>query len=128
MTGMDTSDVTPTTRGLFIAVALPLRGGRASVFAGSRDGCRPDPVLIAALRKAQGMVVRDDLGRAIVRSAPVSPYDRKILRLAFLAPDLQRDILAGRQPVRLTLEALVHRPIPLVWSEQLAALGWQNPP
>ncbi len=121
------SNVSTTARGLFIAVALPLRGGRASLFAGAQDGCRPDHVLIAALRKAQAMVERDDHGRAIVRTAPVSPYDRKILRLAFLAPDLQRDILAGRQPQRLMLETLIHQPIPLAWSEQRLALGWQKP-
>jgi DNA invertase Pin-like site-specific DNA recombinase len=123
---MEASAVTLTARGLFIAVALPLRGGRASLFAGADDVCRPDPVLIAALRKAQAMISRDGTGRAVVPAAPTSPYNRKVLRLAFLAPDLQRDILAGRQPQRLTLETLIHQPIPLTWSEQRSALGWQN--
>ena len=116
--------ITLTTRGLFVHVALPLRGGRASVFVGNQDGLRPDPVLIAALRKAQAKVSRGNDRRAIVHTAPISPYDRKVLRLAFLAPDLQRDILAGRQPAKLTLEALIHHPIPLAWSEQRHALGW----
>lgn len=127
ISGMAASNVSATARGLFIAVLLPLRGGRASLFAGAQDGCRPDPVLIAALRKAQAMVERDDHGRAIIGTAPLSPYDRKILRLAFLAPDLQRDILAGHQPQRLMLETLIHQPIPLAWSEQRLAPGWQKP-
>ena len=56
--------------------------------------------------------------------APVSPYDRRILRLAFLAPDLQRDILAGRQPASLNLEYIMAREIPLAWSDQRKTLGW----
>ena len=53
-----------------------------------------------------------------------SPYDRSILRLAFLAPDIQRDILAGLQPPDLNLERLGNLAIPLAWSEQRVALGW----
>jgi hypothetical protein len=48
------------------------------------------------------------------------------LRLAFLAPVLQRDILAGRQPPMLSLEKLKSIDIPLAWNEQKAALGWPN--
>ena len=69
------------------------------------------------------MVARDQR-RPLVTVSPVSPYDRKILRLAFLAPDLQRDILAGRQPRSLNLEGLRKIEIPLAWSEQRKALGW----
>lgn len=73
ISGMAASNVSATARGLFIAVLLPLRGGRASLFAGAQDGCRPDPVLIAALRKAQAMVERDDHGRAIIGTARYRP-------------------------------------------------------
>jgi hypothetical protein len=47
-----------------------------------------------------------------------------VLRLAFLAPDLQRDILAGRQPPELNLERLRKMAIPLDWNRQREALGW----
>ncbi len=51
---------------------------------------------------------------------------RRMLRLAFLAPDLQRAILEGRQPREITLARLIDSEIPLLWSEQrrlLAATG-----
>lgn len=65
-----------------------------------------------------------DRGRPMLTEAPISPYDRRILRLAFLAPELQRDILAGRQPASLNLENVMAREIPLAWSDQRKSLGW----
>lgn len=108
-----------------LPIALPLRGGRRLVTAGARSSAAPDNKLIAALRRAHAMVGRER-GMPIIQAAPVSPYDRKILRLAFLAPDIQRDILAGRQPHDLNLEKLVQMTIPLTWSEQRRSLGWPN--
>ncbi|MBN9507421.1 MAG: hypothetical protein J0I69_15520 [Altererythrobacter sp.] len=63
-------------------------------------------------------------GLPVLEAAPASRYDRQILRLAFLAPDLQHDILAGRQPPPLTLEGLRCREIPLCWREQCHVFGW----
>jgi len=40
------------------------------------------------------------------------------MRLAFLSPSIQRDILAGRQPPRLRLEDLIRVQIPLCWKAQ----------
>ena len=60
----------------------------------------------------------------LARTAPDSPYDRNILRLAFLAPDIQRDIMAGLQPRGLNLERLRKTSLPLAWPEQRKALGW----
>jgi site-specific DNA recombinase len=48
------------------------------------------------------------------------------MRLAFLAPDIQRDILAGRQPARLNVERLRKMALPLNWSEQRKAVGWEE--
>ena len=56
-------------------------------------------------------------------AAPASAYDRRLLRLALLAPDIQRDILAGRQSARFNLEFFMRRPIPLDWNEQRQLLG-----
>ena len=105
-------------------VAAPLRGGRRSVQTGNPRAASPDPILIAALRKAHAMLVRDSTGLPLVTAAPASPYDRRILRLAFLAPDIQRDILAGRQPARFNLEAFMRTDLPLGWAEQRTTLGW----
>ena len=108
-----------------IAIALPLRGGRRTIIAGDRPEAQPDPTLIAALRKAHRMTQREG-GMPLVDATPRSPYDRMILRLAFLAPDLQCDILSGRQPPELNLERLRKIDIPLAWQEQRTVLGWNT--
>lgn len=114
-----------STATVFMPVALPLRGGRQLISAGARRTACPDPILIAALRRAHRMV-ENDRGRPFVTTAPESPYDRNILRLAFLAPDIQRDIIAGRQPPSLNLQRLRKMSIPLAWPEQRKSLGWLN--
>jgi DNA invertase Pin-like site-specific DNA recombinase len=101
---------------------LPLRGGKRSIVTGSR-AASPDPSLIRALRKAHRMLSMHR-GLPALEKAPASRYDRQILRLAFLAPDLQRDILTGHQPPALTLEELRCADIPPCWNEQRRALGW----
>ena len=51
-------------------------------------------------------------------SAPENTYERSLVRLAFLAPELQKSILEGRQPATLSLEQLVRGGIPIAWSAQ----------
>ncbi|MBC2779179.1 recombinase family protein [Parasphingopyxis marina] len=106
-----------------LPVALPLRGGRRLVLASGKRTARPDPVLIAALRKAHAML-DCERGMPVIQAAPKSPYDCAILRLAFLSPDIQRDIMRGLQPPTLNLETLRHMIIPLAWGEQRKALVW----
>lgn len=69
-------------------------------------------------------MVERERGLPAMSTAPTSPYDRKILRLAFLAPALQRDILAGHQPPALNLERFLQVEVPLSWKDQRQALGW----
>jgi hypothetical protein len=109
---------------VLLPLALPLRGGRRLVLAGSRSSPRPDRTLVEALRKAHRMMARDRSGLPVIASSPSSPYDRKILRLAFLAPGIQRDIVEGRHPPSLNLERLTQMDIPFGWHEQRHALGW----
>ena len=77
------------------------------------------------LRKAHRMTGRER-GIPMVQAAPESPYDRRILRLAFLAPELQRDILGGLHPPGLNLERLMKTEVPLAWAEQRVVLGWAH--
>jgi DNA invertase Pin-like site-specific DNA recombinase len=105
-------------------ITLPLRGGQRLISNGSKPDIRPDPALIAALRRAHSVLERDRKGMPLIAAAPSSPYVRGLLRLAFLAPDIQRDILAGRQPPALNLQQLVKMDIPLDWNEQRKALNW----
>jgi hypothetical protein len=110
-----------------ITVLLPIRfatrGSKQQIVPASTRPPQPDPVLISALRKAHAMV-RTERGLPILETAPDSPYDRNILRLAFLAPDIQRAILDGRQPLHLNLEKIKKTTIPLAWSKQRKVLGF----
>ena len=65
-------------------------------------------------------------GLPLMTTAPASLYDRMILRLALLAPDIQQAILDGRQPQWLNLEALRKIDIPLAWSVQRERLGFER--
>ncbi len=98
---------------------MRLHGGRTWIIGGKSSTSKPDPVLVNALRAAHAMVSRDADGMPVVNMAPTSPYARRLVRLAFLAPDLQRAILAGHQPPGLTLSQLMAGPVPLLWTEQV---------
>ncbi|WP_057883337.1 recombinase family protein [Tsuneonella troitsensis] len=111
---------------VLLPLVLPLRGGRRLVIAGSRSSPRPDRTLVEALRRAHRMLSRDRSGLPTIETSPRSPYERKVLRLAFLAPDIQRDILEGRQPRTLNLEQLLQTSIPPGWAEQRKTLGWRS--
>jgi site-specific DNA recombinase len=50
-------------------------------------------------------------------------YVRRILRLAFLAPDIVESIAEGRQPRGLTLQWLL-APVPFAWAEQRRQFGF----
>lgn len=113
----------PQQMRLEVLTTLCLRGGRTTIAASSAAPVRRDPVLIAALRRAHAMVDVDRRGMPLIASAPASPYLRRLVRLAFLAPDLQRAILDGRQPLALTLERLMYSEIPLSWSDQKALIA-----
>ena len=51
----------------------------------------------------------------------------RFLPLAYLAPDIVEGIISGRQPTKLTAEALRHVcPIPCLWEAQRKLLGFSN--
>ncbi len=110
-----------------IVVRLPatfaVRGGRRTIEVGAPDEARPDAKLIAALRRAHAMIDGSSTQPMIV-AAPSSSYARDLLRLAFLSPRIQADILTGRQPRHLNLETLMQSKIPLDWEDQRTALRW----
>jgi len=71
-------------------------------------------------------MLSNDRGFPVIGAAPVSPYERKLLRLAFLAPDIQQAIMSGRHPQHLFLEKIQQMTIPLSWVEQRKALGFPS--
>jgi hypothetical protein len=53
-------------------------------------------------------------------------YVGRVIRLAFLAPDIVASIVEGRQPANLTAEAVTRRiELPLEWRSQRTALNVQ---
>ena len=112
-----------------VTVLLPIRfatrGSKQHIVPANSRPPQPDWVLIFALRKAHAML-RTERGLPVMDTAPDSPYDRNLLRLAFLAPDIQRAILAGRQPIDLNLEKIKKTAIPLAWSQQRKMLGFSE--
>ncbi|MEO0655322.1 MAG: hypothetical protein AAFY77_10695, partial [Pseudomonadota bacterium] len=61
-----------------------------------------------------------------LEAAPATPHKRRLVRLAFLAPDIQRTILAGKQPADLTLARLLAVDVPLEWAAQRRAFGFHR--
>ena len=116
-------DRTADTVTVLLPILFASRGSKQKIVPSAPRPPQPDPVLIAALRMSYS-ILRTERGMLVLLTAPDSPYDRNILRLAFLAPDIQRAILDGRQPIQLNLEALKKTAIPLAWSEQRKVLGF----
>lgn len=125
--GEEIIDRTDDSITILLPVTLPLRGGRRLVIPSNQQKPQPDATLIAALRKAHSMLDRHR-GLPSMEAAPVSPYDRVILRLALLAPDIQQAILAGRQPPEFNLERFKKITVPLAWSKQRKLLGFSESP
>jgi len=59
----------------------------------------------------------------VLQLAPLTVHERGLIRLAWLAPDLQVAMLEGRQKPGLCLEDLRCEPIPLCWDDQRRMLG-----
>ena len=113
-------------------ITLPLRmrrrGGHTIILGEAESKARPDPVLVKALRAAHAIISYDVSGLPMIDQAPASPYQRRLVRLAFLAPDLQRAILAGRQPEGMSLADLLEAPISPSWAEQARQIWGSAPP
>ena len=48
---------------------------------------------------------------------------QQMIGLAFLAPDIVRDVLEGNQPLGLTSEWLLRHDLPFDWTEQRAIIA-----
>ena len=90
---------------------------------------KPDPHLCRLI--ARGHTWFDDVAggisvAAIAAREQMDPSDvGKILRFAFLAPDIVQAILAGHQPIELTARKLRKlKSIPSDWQQQRALLGF----
>jgi hypothetical protein len=53
----------------------------------------PNPKIVRALRAAHDLLLWQDGASPTANAAPETPYRRKLVRLALLAPDIQRCVL-----------------------------------
>jgi len=144
-TGIDLADLAgpiavgndPTGAGNAATIRLPIelrrRGveARLVLTATPHAASNADPNLIRLLGQAHAYIERLTGGSigSITELADTTGSDARevsrILPLAFLAPDIVRDILEGRQPPELTAEALRRIDyLPSLWKDQRARLGF----
>ena len=115
------------------SLQISTRGGRTWLIQPSTAAprkARPDRALIAGLRRAHAELQSRGIDLSNPR-APIpdakgmgDPYLRKLSAISFLAPDIQRAILEGRQPTGLTLGNLLATSLPLDWQKQREMLGF----
>ena len=116
---------------LFLA-ALDLGEAALRIIARSAEQePNPDASLIGLLQRAHHWRNRaeDEQGAPMEKLANeqgVTPsYFGRIVRLAYLAPDIVEAIIDGKQPVNLTASKLAKlRDLPIEWPEQRSILGF----
>ena len=112
---------------------LPLRFNRGGGIAMVGPGGGPaitrqsiDPALSSALVRAEAWKRRMIGGEGATLETIADEeklnqsYASRMLRVAFLAPDLKQADLDGTAPEALSLYAIMHRGLPLDWDEQRA--------
>jgi DNA invertase Pin-like site-specific DNA recombinase len=112
---------------LVLPQRLKLRGGR-TIISGAADEPRGriNSGLVQVLKRAHAELLNlkaSPLTRPAEMNAAVAPatqHDRQVCRLAFMAPELQQQILTGRQPTGLTLRRMLKSQMPLAWADQKA--------
>jgi site-specific DNA recombinase len=119
---------------LNIAIKLQRKGVEAKlVIAGSTKSHQPDPNLCRLI--AKGRYWFDQLASGEAKSVKEIANKEKIfdtevtrvLPLAFLAPEIVKDILEGHQPESLTVRGLARlNPLPTDWQEQKKQLGYST--
>ncbi len=132
--GNDSADETQLLR-LAVPAAVRRAGMemRLVLEEGAADAERrePDPALVRLIAQAHRLrkLLLDHQGRSLGRLAEAAglsdAYVARILRLAFLAPDIAEAILEGRQPVTLTANKLANlKTVPMDWDAQRTLLGF----
>jgi site-specific DNA recombinase len=119
-----------------VPIRCRLRGGRTWLTAPqgmpATQRVHRDAVLIRALRAAHrtvagiGFRCGDGGFEAGQKLRLANTHERRLCRLAFLAPDIQQRIMDGHQPLNMTLERLIKEGVPTSWAEQRRRFGLQK--
>lgn len=126
--GMDLPDI-------IISQTKPMRMQRRSneirlVLDGDGGNAAIDSVLVKGIAQAHVWAEElfsggaDSLVELIERHKVSEGYLKKLMPLAFLAPDIVTSILAGKQPDGLSKEKLVSKILSPIWQEQRDTLGF----
>jgi hypothetical protein len=121
---------------LILSVPASLRraGKEMAMVIGAEPAAKPtaDPAMLRLILRAHNMwskVQRGGvagLGELATQEGVSGSYTTRVIRLAFLAPDVLAAIIDGRQPADLTAARLLQecrRGLPLDWQQQRDALG-----
>lgn len=96
-------------------------------------GGQPDPKLVNLLNRAfrahQAVMAQRAIPiEVIARQHKLGPSKfSRLLRLTYLAPDIQTAIMDGTHPPDLTAHRLIYAPLPLDWPQQRQILGFAEP-
>jgi site-specific DNA recombinase len=104
-----------------VPVTLRMQGGKTWLIEAPSvtRSARPNGALIAGLHRAhfelgrRGIDMTDPRPGLAGATGIEDPYIRKLCMLAFLAPDIQKTILGGHQPVGMTLAFVLEQRVPL---------------
>ena len=105
------------------------RTQRLVIATATDTAAKPEPSLVQALVRAQRWfkMLVDHKVESIADLARLEGVNRgwisNQIALAFLAPDIVRSILAGSQPVSLTLDRMIEISTLSDWSEQVAGFA-----
>ena len=108
----------PSVRAITVPIALRQRGVEMKLVLNNKpaEPATPEPGLLAMLKQAHKFLkaLTDGTGLTIAELATRERMDvsdlSRVIRFAFLAPDLAEAIVEGRQPVELTRHQLSRLP------------------
>ena len=116
-----------------VPVELKRRGHAVRLIvraAGAAAPLEPDPKLVTVIAKAHEWFERLRSGKTLSVQAIATEekvdrsYARRVIYLAFLAPDIVQRIMKGDHPPSLNATRLIRMtPLPMAWDEQRELLG-----
>ena len=98
------------------------RRGVESRFVLGGQSSKPDTTLIANIARSNQWLDRIKNGESVDHIADSENTTKKrvqqTLNFAFLAPDIVRDVIAGKQPIGLTSTWIATHELPICWDKQ----------
>jgi site-specific DNA recombinase len=121
----------PITLTRDVPLKMKRRGVEMRMIIGDTTPTKVDPILIRTLARAHAWYDDFVSGRVTTLAEIATRHNidkgdvSRVVNLAFLAPDIVEDIIAGRQPADLTAQKLLRNTcLPLEWAEQRRALDY----